>query len=219
MPTTTDPGSPGPKPQRPAHAGGVREMLERLSDGDPGEHLTLAGLLGNLRQTGFGLFLMICVLPAFLPIPGVAGGVSGPLVVLVGGQLLVGLQRPWLPGFLARRGPNRSIIVRFRSKFSRLLGWLEWLVRPRLAWVLEHPLACAVTGLLLVLLGVLLSLPIPFTNYLFGALLLAYAFALLERDGALMLLAWLAGAVAIVVFGAASGSLLELAMSLLQKWF
>ncbi|MFT3756589.1 MAG: exopolysaccharide biosynthesis protein [Pseudoxanthomonas sp.] len=219
MATTTESGSPTPDSPRPVHAGGVRAVLDELAAGDPGQHLALADLLGNLRQTGFGLFLMICVLPAFLPIPGVAGGLSGPLVVLVGLQLLVGLQRPWLPDFLARRGPNRSTIVRFRSKFSRLLGWLEWLVRPRLHWVLEHRLANAVTGLLLVLLGILLSLPIPFTNYVFGALLLAYAFALLERDGALMLLAWLAGIIAIVVFGAASGSLLEWATMLLRKWF
>ena len=57
------------------------------------------------------------------------------------------------------------------------------------------------------LLGILLALPIPFTNYLFGALMLVYAFALLERDGGLMLLCWVAGVVAIVVFGILSGTL------------
>ncbi|MFT3761776.1 MAG: exopolysaccharide biosynthesis protein [Pseudoxanthomonas sp.] len=194
-------------------------MLDELAAGDPGERLPLADLLGNLRQSGFGLFLLICVLPAFLPIPGLAGGLSGPLTALVGLQLLVGLRRPWLPRFLARRGPHRGTIARFRDKFSGVLRRLEWVVRPRLAWVLERRIAGAVTGLLLILLGVLLSLPIPFTNYLFGVLLLVYAIALLEGDGALMLIAWLAGAVAIVVFGAASGSLLELAMALLRKWF
>ena len=63
------------------------------------------------------------------------------------------------------------------------------------------------TGLLVVLLGVLLALPIPFTNYLFGAMMLAFALALLERDGALMLLCWAAGIIAIGVFGVASGAL------------
>ena len=36
------------------------------------------------------------------------------------------------------------------------------------------------------MLGILLCLPIPLTNYPFGLILLAYSFALIERDGALM---------------------------------
>ena len=35
------------------------------------------------------LVLFVAVLPAFIPIPGVAGAISGPLVVLIGAQLLV----------------------------------------------------------------------------------------------------------------------------------
>jgi hypothetical protein len=43
------------------------------------------------------------------------------------------------------------------------------------------------------LLGMLLSLPLPLTNYPFGLVLLAFAFALIERDGRLMLVAWALG--------------------------
>jgi len=94
---------------------------------------------------------------------------------------------------------------------SPWLARLEKLVRPRLPQVLQHWAAAALTGLLLVLLGLLLSLPIPFTNYLFGALLLLFALALLERDGALMLVAWLAGAASVAVFGLLSGKFAAMA--------
>ena len=57
------------------------------------------------------------------------------------------------------------------------------------------------------LLGLLLALPIPFTNYVFGLLLLAFALGLLERDGALLIGAWVAGVIAIAVFGVLSGAL------------
>jgi hypothetical protein len=77
--------------------------------------------------------------------------------------------------------------------------------------MIDQRLATAVTGLLLVLLGLLLSLPIPFTNFIFGGLLLAFALALLERDGVLMLLSWAAGAVAIAMFGVLSGNLAAMA--------
>lgn len=54
------------------------------------------------------------------------------------------------------------------------------------------------TGLLLVLVGLLAALPIPFTNYPFGLLLALFAVAMIERDGVLMLLAWLIGLATVV---------------------
>ncbi len=186
---------------------GMRAVLDTLCDGDPDDHLALRDLIGGLGRSTFGVLLFIATIPAFIPIPGVAGALSGPLVVLVGLHLLMLLRKPWLPGFVARRGPQRSTLIRFDRVADRWLRWLEALVRPRVTAVIDHPVATIFTGLQLVLLGVLLGLPIPFTNFLFGALLLLYALALLERDGALMLIAWAAGTVAIYIFGSVSGNL------------
>jgi len=186
---------------------GMRAVLDTLCDGDPGDHLALRDLVGGLGRSTFGVLLFIATIPAFIPIPGVAGALSGPLVVLVGLHLLILLRKPWLPDFVARRGPQRSTLIRFDRVGDRWLRWLEKLVRPRMTAMIDHPVATVFTGLQLVLLGILLALPIPFTNFMFAGLLLVYALALLERDGALMLLAWVAGVVAIYVFGAVSGNL------------
>lgn len=188
-------------------ATGTRALLTALAIGDPSQVLKLREILEGLGRSLFGMLLFLAILPAFLPVPGLAGGLSGPLVVLVGVQLLAGLRRPWLPRFIAERGPTRGTMARFEQRIGPWLLRLERAVRPRLAVLLDHRVPTMFTGLLLVLLGVLLVLPIPFTNYLFGALLLLYALALLERDGALMLVAWAAGIVAIVVFGIVGGSL------------
>lgn len=189
---------------------GMRAVIDTLCDGDPNDHLALRDLVGGLGRSTFGVLLFIATIPAFIPIPGVAGALSGPLVVLVGMHLLMLLRKPWLPDFVARRGPQRSTLIRFDRISDRWLRWLEKLVRPRLIAIIDHPLATVFTGLQLVLLGVLLALPIPFTNFLFGGLLLIYALALLERDGAVMLIAWSAGVVAIYVFGAVSGNLVAM---------
>lgn len=186
---------------------GVRAVIDALCDGDPEERLRLRELVGDLGRSTFGVLLFIAIIPALIPIPGVAGALSGPLVVLVGLHLLVLLRKPWLPDFVASRGPQRSTLIRFDRAADRWLRWLEKLVRPRLTIVTDHPITTVFTGLQLVLLGVLLALPIPFTNYLFAGLLMVYALALLERDGALMLIAWAAGIVSIYVFGAVSGNL------------
>lgn len=194
--------------RRPEHAeAGTRALLDTFAAGDATEHLQLGDLFAGLGKRSFGMLLFVSTLPAFIPIPGLAGALSGPLVVLVGLQLLVGLRRPWLPGFIARRGPRRSSMVRFRDRLAPWLARLERVVSPRLPALLDHRLASLMSGLQLVVLGVLLLLPLPFTNILFGVLLLLFALALLERDGRLMAVAWLAGAIAIAVFGVLSGAL------------
>ena len=178
-----------------------------------------ASAMGNLGA-GMGKFtelrqrllfvvgaLIVYRIGCFIPVPGVGGAVGGPLVVLVGVQLLLGLRRPWLPRFLAERGPHRRSVQRFEQVLEPWFRRLERVSRPRLSGVLGHRAAGMFTGLLLVLLGVLLALPIPFTNYVFGLLLLAFALGLLERDGALLIGAWVAGMIAIAVFGVLSGVL------------
>lgn len=201
--------------ERPAPAG-TRALMDELADGAPEERLKLGDILSGLGPTAFGMLLFLGVLPAFIPIPGVGGAVGGPLVVLVGLQLLIGLRRLWLPGFIARRGPARGTLIRFRTRISPWLRRLEKLVRPRMTFLLDHWLASFFTGLLLVLLGILLALPLPFTNYVFGVLLLLFALALLERDGALMLVAWTAGSIAVAIIGIASGQLAAFLKDLLS---
>jgi hypothetical protein len=190
---------------------GIRALLDGYAAGDPAELLRLRDLLTGLGRRGFGMLLLIATLPAFIPIP-IGGAISGPLAMLIGVQLLVGMHRPWLPEFLAKRGPHRHALVNFNRRMSPWLGRLEKFIRPRLPQLLAHRAAAMLTGLLLFLLGLLLSLPIPLTNYIFGALLLLIALALLERDGVLILVGWISGAIAVAVFGVLSGNLAAMVM-------
>lgn len=196
---------------------GTRALLDAIVQGDQDETITLRELLSGLGRRAFGMLLFVASLPAFIPIP-IGGAIAGPLVVLIGVQLLFAQRRPWLPGFIARRGPRRDAMARFDRRISPWLGRLEHLIRPRLTRVLDYRIASMFTGLLLVVLGVLTSLPIPLTNMLFGALLLAFALALLERDGVLMLVSWVAGIAAIAVFGVLSGTLAAQATQFLDRF-
>ena len=200
---TSDRGPHGPR----RHEAGMRALLAAYTVGDPDEALRLEDLLAGLGKRVFGMLLVIAAIPSFIPVPGLAGAISGPLTVIVGVQLLLGMRRPWLPRFISRRGPYRHTLIGFERRISPLLARVERRIRPRLSAVLDYRPAAMFTGLLVVLLGILLALPIPFTNYLFGALMMAFALALLERDGALMLVCWAAGLLAIGVFGVASGAL------------
>lgn len=197
---------------------GLRALLAMFEQGDPAEHMPLQRILLNLQQSAFGVFLFIAILPSFIPIPGIGGAVSGPLVLLIGLQLMLGLREPWLPAFIGRRGPRRGTMQRFLSKIGGALRRLDRLLKPRLQRLLQPLPSRVFTGLLVILIGILLSLPIPFTNYLFGFQLLLFALALIERDGALMLFNWIAGVATVAFFGFSSGHLLAYVAELIQRW-
>src|SRR3546814_399971 len=213
---TDRPAGDDASPPRPP---GTRALLALLAAGDPDETSRFCDVFAGLGERAFGMLLFVATLPAFIPIPGVGGAISGPLAILIGLQLLAGRRIPWLPKFIARRGPHRHAMARFERMLSPWLGRLERLVKPRLSLLLDHRVAGMLSGLLRVLLGLLLALPIPFTNYIFGSLLLLFALALLERDGALMIAAWIAGAIAIAVFGILSGTLAAAATEWLDRLF
>ncbi len=210
--------SPSDDPATAGAAGnGIARLLRAFAQGDPSQVLTMDGLLAGLGHSAFGMFLFVSILPGFIPIPGFGGAVSGPLVILIGLQLLVGLGQPWLPRFIGSRGPRRATMIRFCDRITPWLSRLEHLVRPRLQRLTGHRIASAFTGLLLVLLGVLLALPIPFTNYLFAGLLLLFALALLERDGALLLVLWLVAVATLVGMGLLSEQLTTMIAEWVQR--
>lgn len=185
----------------------TRALLDTLAEGSGGESLTLGGLLDQFRARAYGVFLLVSLLPAFVPLPIGAGAISGPLVSLIGLQLLVQMAHPWVPGFISRRELSREGVTKFRDRTRRLLGWIEKVSRPRAEGLIDHPAARAFTGLLLVVLGLLLALPLPATNYPFGLILLAYAIALVERDGRLMAIAWALGIAEIAAMALFSGQI------------
>lgn len=196
---------------------GIRALLDALAEGDPQDLLPLGELLQGLGRRAFGVLLFLATPASF--IPGVAGLISSPIVVLVGLQLMLGRRRPWLPRWLAARGPHRDTIQRFDARFSPWLRRLERSIKPRWPALLDHRAATVYSGLLLILLGLLLGLPIPFTNALFGVLLLVFALAYLERDGLTLLVGWIAGTIAVAVFGVLSGSLAGLLADWTQRLF
>lgn len=175
----------------------IADLSDELATSAVDASVDLGQLLDRFRSRAFGVFLLACLLPSFFPIPVGVGAISGPLVCLIGLQLLAQLPHPWLPRRVARWRVTSERLIKFQNSVGRWLMYLEKLIKPRWEIVIDHPLGKVFTGALLLALGVLLGLPIPFTNYLFGLILLLYALALIERDGLLMVIAWLLGLIEI----------------------
>ena len=181
-------------------------LLARALEASSAEKITIGEFLDPLGERAFGFLVLILALPNFIPVPIGVGGVMGVLVIYVGAQMLLGLQHPWLLRSMRDHGMPRKRVERFVARLTPLLRWLEHVCSPRLESLTRQP-AHRISGLLLVLVGIALALPIPFTNYVFGVLLVVYAVALIERDGAALIVAWLASvgvAIALVTLSGAA---------------
>lgn len=209
---STPPEPTGPQPHDALR---TSSLLEAIGTASNGESVSFDELLDEFRERAFGALLLLVLLPTFIPVPIGIGAITGPFIALIGLQMVFTFQHPWLPKWIGRRRIQRATVKRFGDRFKRLLSWLEKLCAPRLVDFLEHRSTRAFTGLQLALLGFLLSLPIPFTNYPFGIILLVYAIALIERDGRLLIIGWVVGIAAIVASAFLSSEVVDFISKLL----
>lgn len=176
--------------------------LARLRRMGGPEGLTLTEMSGHFAERSLPLAILVFGLFGAMPSPGLPTGfLFGSLVVLLTAQMMLGATAPALPRFVAeRRVPRRALDAILRRSVP-LLRRVERLFRPRLHGLSRGPFVL-VTGLMLLVMGVLLALPIPFGNAAPGLAIVALALGLLTRDGLGILAGWLASLGAIAFFGA-----------------
>lgn len=176
-------------------------ILDELADLARGEDdVSIDDVLGRIGPRGHGATLLLPGLLGITPIGAIPGvpTLLGVLVALLSLQVVIGRDRPWVPGLLGRRavtderleaavrrlrGPARWIDARFGRRLPAFTGSL--VVRAAALHCLA--LACLLPPLEVVPFGALVP---------FGAIaLLGLALTLL--DGVLMLAAFAAGLAAL----------------------
>ena len=202
-----------------SHEISTRILLQHLADGIPDDDLSFDLVLDSFRHRSYGLFLLFVLIPVFIPIPAGQGAFSGLLTSLIGLQLMWQLEHPWIPKFIGRKTFKRSHIINFQRRFDPWLKWIEKLCRPRYEYAFDHAWARAFSGFLLLVLGGLLALPIPLTNYPFGLIVLAFSFGFIERDGILLGLGWIMGIIEIIVLAEFSGYIISMLEKLWAYFF
>lgn len=173
------------------------------------EGLTLNELL--VRTEGRGLYLVIVLLSvpfiAPLPLPGVST-ILGCVIGLLAIRLGMGLP-PRLPRFMGERPlpPGlKRLLLGGSVKFLRLV---EKLVRPRRTQWLSWPVARVGNSLVILAMAFLLALPIPpvilFSNSLPSFAIILVAVSMMEEDGLMIWLAYLAALIAMAWMGLSAG--------------
>lgn len=197
------------------HRSACAELLRELSAQlKPGQSVSLGALLDHFGPRAHGILLLVATLPSLLPVPLGLGAVLGPIVLVLGLGVALGLQRPWLPGWLRRRELSADLVAASTRKVEPWLLKLERWSRPRRTW-LSDGVGGRVAGGVLMLLAAAFTLPVPLTNYPIGVAMTLISAALIENDGTLLLWAYgytLLMAIALIVVwgGAVTAAVLAL---------
>lgn len=196
--------------RRPA----TSQVLQDLADGLSAGRVTMTDLVTALDGRAFGFLLLLDCIALLVPnLPG-SSTVFGVVMLLLSVHLLLGRARLWLPSWIGRRSASSGTVRRMIALSLPTLRWLERLVRPRLSVITYPPFESFVGGVVL-LLGVLVTLPIPLGNWLPGVAGVLVALGLLERDGLVLIVGLITGVasfalVALIVIGVVNGTALVL---------
>lgn len=169
----------------------IRRQLDRLAGGPPDERVSLGELSEQLGARGFGLLIFLFAVPNCLPFAALPGlsAVTGLALVFLTLQLCLDAPQPYLPRWLRRRGITRAQMQKVVTRSNPWLRRVETLLMPRWSGLVTGA-GERILGVVALLLSVTLLLPIPFANFLPGAALVAFALALVTRDGLLSLLGY-----------------------------
>jgi len=151
--------------------------------------LTLAELKQALRGRGPAILLILLALPfCFVAIPGLSMP-FGIAICLIGARLAIG-REPWLPHFIMRRRLSTARSAQLLTGAIKVARQLEKFVRPRLAFLHAGPGMLRLIGLGIVIasLGLMLPLPIPFSNSIPAWAVVLLAIGMMEKDGLCVLL-------------------------------
>ena len=173
------------------------ELVEQLladAHRDSEDGIPLGRIIDAFSRRAFGGLIFFVTLPSFIPAP--FGVVIGPLLGLAGLQMVLGYEHPWLPKRARALALPRDRLDRLSQRMGNALRRLERFARPRLAWCGEG-VGQLLSGVSVIILGTLLALPIPLTNWPFGIALCTLALGLIERDGVLIIGGWLCAAISV----------------------
>ena len=179
--------------------------LEKLHAQVKGKSLTLAELKHALKGRGSAMLLILLALPfCFITIPGLSTP-FGIAICLIGGCLVMG-REPWLPPFVMRRRLSTARLAQLLTGATKVARQLEKFVRPRLAFLHAGPGMFRLIGLGIVIasLGLMLPLPIPFSNSIPAYAVVLLAIGMMENDGLCVLLGHLTAIATWVFIGLTS---------------
>ncbi|HZQ01298.1 MAG TPA: exopolysaccharide biosynthesis protein [Reyranella sp.] len=171
--------------------------LARILDRAEQPRVSVGWLMQQLGERSFGLTLFMMAVIAF--IPG-ASTVMGVLIAWPAVQMMLGHDVAALPRLIVRKQIGVERLARIIGIVAPRLEWIERLVRPR--WRTPFETTKRLTGAVMLLLGLSLISPVPFSHILPALVIMLLALAYLEEDGIALVVALIAALASLAATGA-----------------
>lgn len=159
------------------------ERRARESDGEP---FRLDDLVEAVGRRSYGPLLLVIGLFAISPatvVPGLTW-LAAVLTLLVAGQMLLGLKRPWLPRKALRTKLPREGSLTAIEKVRPSARRIDTVLRPRLAFLTQPPFVNLIA--LFVIAAALVTFPlslVPLAPLAPGLAVVFFGLGMVARDG------------------------------------
>lgn len=160
---------------------------QKIMDIIHSDDLTVKQILDKNGKSTFGLLLVVLSIPSALPIP--APGYSTPfgvVLLLLGIQIILSKHIPWVPKKLLEKKIHLKLSAKIEKGLLWFLGVMEKVIHTRLSF-LSHAPWYQLTGILIVLCGASMILPIPLTNTVPAMGIFLIGVGMIEKDGLILL--------------------------------
>ena len=195
----------------PFHNGKRAAQSRRLSEviADLGVNATgpvsIATIRDALGDRSFAALLVFFSAINLLPLPPGTTLILGLPLILVAAQMVIGKTSAWLPRFVLDKSLSPEQFRRLSGRLLPSLQRLERFVQPRY-WPFYPSHDERVIGFLALLMGLVVTLPIPFGNWFPALSTTLLGLALSERDGLILGIAVAIGVLALCVVAFVIGS-------------
>jgi hypothetical protein len=178
------------------------EVLRRLAE-EPGEKLSVNEVVTAFGERAFGALMLFVGLLNLIPWPPGGTTIFGAPLLFITAQLAIGREVLWLPRWICATAFDRGNFRRGLNRILPTLERVERLTKPRLP-ILVGNVAERLIGVAALLLSIILVLPIWGGNFAPAAAICIFAVALVQRDGVVAILGWIAVAVSVTVLALAA---------------
>lgn len=184
------------------------EIIHYVIESSKGDgEVSIHEILGLLGEKSFCLAILVLALPNCLPIPNVMAysALTGIPIIILAIQMVVGRNALWLPDKIINYRFSRTKFAYFLGKTLPYVQKVEGVFYPRMFFISIN-ITERLVGVVFLVLGIVLSLPIPFGNMIPGFSISFMAIGLIERDGLMMAVGLIFGIVAcFAIFTAING--------------
>jgi hypothetical protein len=178
----------------------MRAILEKAD----GNGIAMGTILATLSRCSHAVLIVFLSFPLCLPVGiPVLSTTLGLTLGLVGFLLAVG-RKLWIPKSIASKVIPYKRLDYVIERLLRVSARMERWVHPRMLFCATNSKILRVHGVFILLMGLTASipLPLPFNNLVAALPILLLGLSLLERDGVLVIVSYLASIPCIIYYGA-----------------